>query len=126
MNNEKSKYFNPLSDWRETICVGDILIMPSGSWRAVRTVKYWPDDDWCKSRRGLLAYIDFAIRRCSWTGRPETTVSRQTIKKWSKLQGARAKLNTDADKKLLDDIERKLPFSKESYNYDCCDAKSFI
>jgi len=122
----QSECLNPRADWRETVSVGDVLIMPSGSWRVVREVNYWSVDDRCKSRRGLLAFVELAIRRCSWTGRPSTTLSRPVLGNWSKLHGARAKLDTEADKKLLLDIENQTAFSRQSYNYDCCDAKAFI
>lgn len=117
---------NPRADWRDTIQVGDILITPSGDWRVVRDVSYWPQDNWCKSRQGLLAYVDVAIRKCSWTHRPYRTMDRNTIAAWSKLQGARAKLGTEADKKLLADITDKSGKYVEELNYDCCDAKAFL
>lgn len=115
---------NPRADWRETIQIGDILITPSGQWRVVREVSYWSDDDWCKSRRGLVDHITLAIRKCSWTGRPYRTLSRTCIGGWSKLEGARAKLDTEADERLHADIVSKR--SVEDLNYDCCDAKAFL
>lgn len=115
---------NPRADWRDTIQVGDILITPSGDWRVVRDVKYWPTEGQYKSRHGLLGFLDLAIRRCSWTGRPHRTLSRACIAGWSKLQGARAKLGTEADEKLRIDILTKRRV--EELHYDCCDAKAFL
>jgi len=121
---EQQKSINIRADWRETLKIGDILITPSGDWRIVRDVQYWSDDNWCKSRQGLLGFVDLAIRRCSWTSRAYTTKCRYDIGKWKKLEGVRAKLNTEADKKIYEDIKSKTIASK--LHYDCCDAKAFI
>jgi hypothetical protein len=47
--------------------VGDVLASGSGSYRVVREVSRFAD--------GELRAVSFAIKRCSWTGRPVTCVS---------------------------------------------------
>ena len=59
-------------DWRDTLRVGDVLITTSGDLRVVRRVSH---DTW-----GFTRCIDLVIRRCSWTRKPYTTISRNDLK----------------------------------------------
>jgi hypothetical protein len=137
----KSSYGRPL-DWRDTLQIGDIVKTKTG-YRVVRDVKYWPENDHL-GRGGMLNYVAFAIQRKSWTTRAYTLYCRTAITAWEKVEGVRAKLDTDADKKLLEDIrefratknprptQERNPFLRRIRiatdgvdNYDYRDAKSF-
>jgi len=110
-----------MPDWRDTLKVGDVLISPTGSWRVVRAVSYWSEDNWCATRRGLLQSVTLSIKRCSWTGRAFTLKIRSDLARWQKLEGARAKLSTEADRKLLEDIRKYT-----TNHFTCCTVKHMI
>lgn len=129
-------------DWRDTLQIGDVIKTKTG-YRVVRDVNYFPDDD-KYGRGGLLHLVCFAIKRRSWTQRAYTYYDRTALKGWQKVDGVRVKLNTDADKKLLDDIREfkaaknhdvhlmRTPFlpsvrpaTDKVDNYDYIDAKMF-
>jgi hypothetical protein len=137
----KSSFGRPL-DWRDTLKIGDVIKTKTG-YRVVRDVTYMPENDHL-GRGGMLNYVAFAIKRKSWTTRPYTLCCRSAMTKFEKVEGVRVKLDTDADKKLLDDIRgfkaTKNPrptqegpsflrrFRCDKYgvdNYDYQDAKSF-
>lgn len=102
-----------IPDWRDEIQVGDVLYSKSGTPRVVRSVS---------KRRGFLGCVKFTIRKCSWTGRCYTVVSRSDLK-WRGFtpSGVRKTEMTLMDKR----INRAII----DYNYrklDCCDVRAIL
>jgi len=62
------------TDWMAHVKPGDVLETPSGDLRIARSVTRFPDGD--------LKAINFAIRRCSWTGRAYTCYGFTDLMKW--------------------------------------------
>lgn len=97
----------PDPDWFAFLRVGDVLQRGvKGSYRVVRDV----------SRRGqALTYVTFAIRRRSWTGRPDTTYTANDLKTFGyRYVGARVRLASELDERFRDYLRRN-PSRAEGY-----------
>jgi len=90
---------------------GDVLKTPSGDYRVVRGISRFDDGD--------LRSADFAIRRCSWTGRGLTTYNFTDLMKWEYV-AARAPGKSSLDKKLHWDAHQKVAMPPK---VTCCMAK---
>ncbi len=103
--------------WIDRIQVGDVLKTPGGDYRVVRQA------DLCKNERsvyfGRVKFLEFAIRRCSWTGRATTCKVRTELKDWQPT-GLRVKLNKEIDKEIQYCLDN---YDIESQTLDCCDVK---
>jgi len=64
----------PVPDWRDNIKDGDVLLI-GNDYRVVRRATYTT-----KHGNKTLSAVTLAIRRCSWTKRPYTVVSRSDLK----------------------------------------------
>lgn len=60
--------------WMAYVKPGDVLQTPTGDLRIVRKIHRFPDGD--------LRSANFAIRRCSWTGRAYTTKGFAELMGW--------------------------------------------
>lgn len=108
-----------MSDWMDRIQVGDVLKSASGDYRIVRSA------DLNQNKRSLYynrkLYFAFAIRRCSWTGRSTTLLTRHDlINRGYKPVGVRVKLTSEIDKDLEHDLDYNNRFDQVLH---CCDVK---
>lgn len=106
-------------DWMDRIQVGDVLKSPNGDYRVVRQA------DLNKNKRSIYynrkLYFGFAIRRCSWTGRATTIMTRHDLKaRGYEPVGVRVKLTKDIDKTLEHDFDYSNRFDQI---LNCCDVK---
>lgn len=84
--------------WMKTVKVGDVLISSKGTFRVVRGVTRFSDGD--------LRCVDFAIRHCSWTGRPVTVVNFTDLRSNGYYPaGIRVRLESELDKKLAEEVK---------------------
>lgn len=91
MTYHQRRFFSPEWDWLDQIQVGDILSTPSGDQRLVRHLS--------RKKNGRLAFIDLAIRNCSWTGRGITTLNRTSVaQRGFKPTGKKADVYVDVSK----------------------------
>lgn len=104
--------------WFDTVRKGDVLRMPSGSYRVVRKVsRHEP-----KTRSGdYNIFIYFAIMRCSWTGNCHTIYDGTELKHWTHT-GHRVRLNSDLDKQIAHDLEYRNRFPEDQL-LTCCDVR---
>lgn len=94
--------------WFDTVKVGDVLQMPSGSYRVVRKVsRHKP-----KGNGDYNIFIFFAIMHCSWTGNCHTIYDGCALKHWTHT-GERVRLNTLLDRQIAHDLEYKNRFPKD-------------
>ncbi len=100
--------------WMRAIRVGDVLVRrgPRAVPRIVRDFKYLPPPK-------DMGWVDFVIRRCSWTKRPLTTMSFNDLRTLGyEPIGVRVALHRRLDKKIArcaqDPYDRSLT---------CCDVE---
>lgn len=97
--------------WMRTVQVGDVLESPSGTHRVVRGVHRYANGD--------LRSLTFAIRHCSWTGRPVTSYGYTDLRRggW-RPTGVRLTLDTEMDAWMqAETLCRGRP------QVSCCEAK---
>lgn len=99
-----------MSDWRDRIKVGDVLLTKRGNPRIVRKATYRP--------AGRLHCVTFTIKTCSWTKRCTTVLNRHDLKHGGYTSaGVTIKTMTRMDKiinRCIINHERLL---------DCCDVR---
>ena len=86
-------------EWMATLREGDVLLDAKGNYRVVRGVTY--------RRPGYLWGVSFAIRRCSWTGRPLTVLYWTDLRHrgFTKVEGVRVKLDRAGDDALREELK---------------------
>lgn len=101
-----------LRRWFDTVQVGDVLEAPGGRHRVVREVSRY--------RNGELRSLTFAIKKCSWTGRPYTQYGFTDLRMqgW-RPTGVRIRLDSEMDVWLQADIN-----SFNCRTVTCCEAKA--
>lgn len=83
----------PQPEWMRALRVGDVLTRCGGSYRVVRRVSFKADGD--------LRSVTFAIRRRSWTRRPDTTYTASDLKTFCfRPVGARVRLTSTLDRRF--------------------------
>lgn len=105
------------------VAAGDVIEMPSGTLRIVRSVsRHSPRSNCGRLRRKPEETTNcyFAIRHCSWTHRPYTLYSVGEMNRtgW-KPTCMKMPLDSEFDKKLLSDMVPSK--SLEELNFHCCD-----
>lgn len=101
------KHYRQRPEWLDTVKVGDVLMFPSGGYRVVRAVHHHkqPRPDGVNWRFPILS---FAIRRCSWTGRPYTVYTACDLQTMGvEHTGANVELESIEDHALADSINDK-------------------
>ena len=86
-------------DWFPRVRVGSVLRNKSGTdYRVVRSVS--------RDRYGNLRFVTLAIRKCSWTTRPTTTIGYSDLiyDGYSLVDGVRVKLERPLDRQLEADM----------------------
>src|SRR3990167_315208 len=97
--------------WIDEIKVGDILLEHGRSERVVRSVS--------RSKTGLVCYVGFSIKRCSWTGRCYTIISRADLKARGFVPTGKAyALNSELDREI--DLDLKY---RDRVAVTCCAVK---
>lgn len=101
------KRYRPRPDWLDTVKVGDVLMFPSGGYRVVRAVHHHKE----QRPNGVnwrFPILSFAIRRCSWTGRPYTVYTANDLQTMGvEHTGASVVLDSIQDHALEDAINAK-------------------
>lgn len=98
--------------WMRDVKVGDVLVSGTGTPRVVRQVTRFKDN-------GDLASVCFAIKACSWTGRPFTTVNYTDLRyRGFRPTGVTYSLSTRADRRLARELE-----NHDLRGMTCCEAK---
>lgn len=83
--------------WMTHVKVGDVLRSCTGTLRVVREVSRYKNGD--------LSAVTFAIRHCSWTRRPYTTMNYTDLRMQGFTRvGANYSLKTELDARLARDI----------------------
>lgn len=97
------------AEWMLSLQVGDV-ISNGNSHRVVRVVTRFAD--------GELRCIQLAIRRCSWTHRPTTTINyTDLLKQGYTPVGVSVKLTSKVDRRILTEDKHGRAVM------DCCEAK---
>ena len=106
------------NDWISNIRVGDILAV-GDSYRVVRDVKHSKSE-----RHPPKTYVTFTIKRCSWTGRCYTVLTRSDLKtRGFRATGHSMRLRRQIDAKIRKAIVgRELP-KDGPYSMTCCDVE---
>ncbi len=104
----------PQPEWMATLQPGDVLTN-GHDFRVVRAVSYWTRGP----SQGRLWGVNFAIRRCSWTGRCYTTVTAHDLRLrgFTKVPGVRVKLHTDLDQRIARALQHW-----SHWDAKCCDV----
>lgn len=97
--------------WMAYVKAGDVLQTPSGDLRIVRKIYRFEDGD--------LRSADFAIRRCSWTGRAYTAKNFTDLMGWYFVL-ARELPDDKISKKLAHDLRYSKRFDQK---LTCCDVR---
>lgn len=84
-------------EWMRSLRIGDVLEDANGSQRVVRYVKFYKDGD--------LRSVAFAIKRCSWTGRPYTMLGYSDLKtRGFRPTNVRVRMGSSLDWKIYAEI----------------------
>lgn len=102
-------------DWRETLKVGDVLRTPSKDFRVVRKVS--------RRKSGLIWGVTLAIRRCSWTHRAYTVLTRSDLRTMGyRKANVCVRLTSKMDRAL--DRCILLRDGKNGQSLTCCDVRA--
>ena len=98
--------------WSQEIQEGDVIRTKSGTLRVVRAVHRHPKASGKGSGKATIArrcYCFFAIRHCSWTGRPHTgySIGEMVTMGWTPTAAKPRALDADIDRKLARDMEMR-------------------
>lgn len=100
-----------MSDWRDTVRVGDVLVSGRGTRRVVRDVHH----------AGPHVFVTFTIRRCSWTGRCTTVYNRSDLRTFGyRPTGERVRLRSRVDLEIARNIKNH---RREQQTLDCCEVR---
>lgn len=108
----------PQPAWMSKIKVGSVLRNRRGTdYRVVRAVSRYSNGD--------LSCVTLAIRRCSWTGRPVTTLKYTDLQYagYELMPGVRVKLDRLVDYQLEQSM--RAPTAQDCL-VDCCAVKGVL
>lgn len=102
------------ADWMRHVRIGDVLEDCNGTQRVVREVSHYKNGD--------LRCVTFAIRSCSWTGRPYTLLNYTDLRyRGFKPTGVRMRLGSKFDWKLYGEIHSRKRWPEMELR--CCDMR---
>jgi hypothetical protein len=95
---KRSRHAKPQPEWMLRLRVGDSLLSGGGTPRIVRKISRYAT--------GELSCVTFAIRHCSWTTRPYTTVNYNDLLQfgYTPIKAPRYRFKTKMDQKLQKEI----------------------
>lgn len=109
--------------WIGKLKVGDVVGMPSGRLRVVRSVSHY----YVRQSKMIRTSVAFTIRHCSWTGRCVTTLTgNDLVQMGYRPTSAHVELNQEIDRQIQYELtgrEGKWQPLPADIRLHCCDVK---